>query len=362
MSWNCNGFRNKFNELIDFVNENDNIDVIFIQESKMNNNSHPPKLTSYNSINKPNNAHSGGLITYVRNHLEFSEYTTPTSDNETQAILIDNILLVNYYCSPQFTNDIALIETLFDVRNKAAIIGDYNAKNVAWNCNSNNRNGNLLYNYALNSPITINYPTNNHTHFPYVNGHAHSTIDLCLSKNLNIEAITSTNALNSDHNPIIIKFSKQIVPLPKTFGTTKTDWTKYGKFLQDNVKLNNNINDTAAIENEIEDLNSKIKSAFNLATKNIKKDFKIEFPQNIKDIIKLKNRTRAQWQRNRSRILADELRYLNKLVNSLIKSYKTEKWNETIRTITKSNKTKLYSIAKALKRKTDKKSFSPLEL
>lgn len=85
ITWNAQGILNKTNELEHLINTR-NTDLIFIQETKINNNK-PPKIKGYQSISSPLGQHRG-LLTYYKNYLDIESINaSPLMYRELELII-----------------------------------------------------------------------------------------------------------------------------------------------------------------------------------------------------------------------------------------------------------------------------------
>src|SRR3989454_9821469 len=57
-------------------------DIILIQETKLNTKNKTPNITGYSSIRKDRTTEGGGLMTYIKNDITFTEL--PSDPNSTQ--------------------------------------------------------------------------------------------------------------------------------------------------------------------------------------------------------------------------------------------------------------------------------------
>lgn len=180
LSCNANGLINKHNEL-EVLAQQENIDVILVQETKLNNRN-PPKLGGYIAISKPNHTHHG-LAMYIKSELQFHELSINTTDCENQIIIINNTAIINFYKFNDKNINYAELDSLINIKNKVIIAGDFNARHSNWNNYQCNSDGNKLQTYINQSNIDIHYPQNSFTHYPYNINNRPSTIDLVLAKN-----------------------------------------------------------------------------------------------------------------------------------------------------------------------------------
>lgn len=355
LSWNSNGIYNKINEL-EVLAVEENIDIIVIQESKLNNRS-PPSITNYTALNKTNGQHHG-LLMYIKNNIIFTELLINTQDVENQTIIVGDTAITNFYTSPSIIINTNEIHEISQSKNKYIIIGDFNSKHISWNNNRNNRNGNILRNFIDQTNNEIAYPDNNYTHFPS-NNNTPSTIDIALIKNINLQEMTVINALDSDHLPVIATLClKTTKHDPITIA--KTDWDKFRSSLNNHI-IDNNIHTKTDINSSIKKLTDNINTAFNVSTKqNTISKHSIKLPDNIKTIINTKNRLRRLFQRTGLQNIKQQINQLTREINTYIKSIKTADWENKLRKITPQNPTSMWKIAKALKNKNSKRNIPAL--
>lgn len=115
------------------------------------------------------------------------------------------------------------------------LFGDFNAKHSSWNCNNNNRAGNVLFALQQSSQFMI-FHTSDHTHFPH-SGQTPSTIDLLLSNvNFAFDIITHDNQISSDHAPVICNVHGPCSYTPKKmFDYTNANWNKFRRSIQHSI-------------------------------------------------------------------------------------------------------------------------------
>lgn len=358
LTCNANSIINKINELEVLANE-ENIDIICIQESKINN-KNPPKINGYNTINKPNGPHHG-LVTFVKKHISYTELLLNTVNCENITTIIGEIAIINVYQYPNLTINSNDLNTLFNVKNKTIICGDVNGKHQNWNNYTTNRNGNKLQNYIDNSLINLYYPYNVFTYHPYNVNCRPSVIDLVLAKNIQISSVEALNELNSDHLPVKFVANHKIIVNPTKYSVS-TDWDNYRKSLESETIINNNMPNHSSIQKEITKLSELIITAFNKeTTRKVVKDHNLKLPEDLKNLIREKNRLRRINQRTNSPQIKNYINELKNLKNMSINSIKSANWEQTLRKITPQNPRNLWRIAKALKRKNNSMNIPALQ-
>jgi exonuclease III len=104
--WNANGLNNKINEFRDFA-ENSDIDIILIQEAKLNP-EHRCNISNYSLYRKdrprvPRRQAQGGIAIYVKrnlNHYEINDLATDNLESNSIMVLSNNnqkILISSIY-------------------------------------------------------------------------------------------------------------------------------------------------------------------------------------------------------------------------------------------------------------------------
>lgn len=162
------------------------------------------------------------------------------------------------------TND---LEAILRLPNSLVIAGDLNAKHTDWNCRVSNNSGVKLRNlfYNPNTDFEILAPTSP-TYLPDRVDFEPDILDIALIKNVQDNlTVTTVNALNSDHLPVIINFNEQITyDEPRTFLKYEdANWEKFEKDIQISIQpvsistkeeLNHTVNNlTKTIQKAIQD-------------------------------------------------------------------------------------------------------------
>lgn len=241
------------------------------------------------------------------------------------------------------------------------ICGDLNAKHNHWNCVRNNRVGNIVYNEMnFSNYIVENPPTP--TYFSYQANP--TTLDIVLTNNLhNMTQPIAHQDLSSDHLPVtfeicitepIVKDETQI------FRYDKANWKHFKDFIGQNINLNKESEfckfiDKASIDKAIQSLSDLILLARDRSIpKSVqrKADMNIEFSDNVKLLIRLRNTRRRQWQRTRSTELRQIVKDLNEEIQHEIQLLRNERWNTFLENIDSVDSKKLWSISKILRKKS----------
>ncbi|GFU77632.1 probable RNA-directed DNA polymerase from transposon X-element [Trichonephila clavipes] len=132
-----------------------------------------------------------------------------------------------------------------------------------------------------------------------------------------LEDINSINDLSSDHNPVLIDLALNN-SLPKNLRTLKsTNWIKFQEIVFNSIP-GNPVIDTNNIDNAINNFTGMITSTISATTvTKVINTPHLRLPHRIRELIKIKNRFRKQWQLTRNPLLKRE-------VNSLQRQIKTQ--------------------------------------
>ena len=223
---NINGLTTKIHELKNLT-DNSKIDIITIQETKLKPTHRTPYLKDYTAIRTDRTyKNGGGLMTYIKNDIIFTELKTPHTINhkltELQHIKIHlanhkHLNIFNIYIPPRDTTnpdhsnsqeDITNCMTHILNTNNTILTGDFNAHHTLWHSPTTDNRGTLIAD-LINSSNQIVLNTNTPTKIPTNRNHQATSPDISTASNTIYNNITwsTLNALNSDHNPIKISYN-----------------------------------------------------------------------------------------------------------------------------------------------------------
>ena len=222
---NINGLTTKIHELKNLT-DNTKIDIITIQETKLKPTHRTPYLKDYTAIRTDRTyKNGGGLMTYIKNDIIFTELKTPHTNNkltELQHIKIHlanhkHLNIFNIYIPPRDTTnpdhsnsqeDITNCMTHILNTNNAILTGDFNAHHTLWHSPTTDNRGTLIAD-LINSSNQIVLNTNTPTRIPTNRNQQATSPDISTASNTIYNNITwsTLNALNSDHNPIKISYN-----------------------------------------------------------------------------------------------------------------------------------------------------------
>lgn len=352
VTWNACGLRNKVGSLINFLSVH-KIDIMFINETKLSADQ-KFRIRGYKVLRKDNSSGliaRGGLCAIIKNNIPFQEISTPATNLETLAIkLADASVLISVYNSPSNNFAELDIKKLINLGTKLIILGDFNARHKNWNCNTNNRNGITLNNVVLKNNVAL-LQTESPTHFP-PNNTSPSYLDLVLVKNVkHISQPTTLCELDSDHDAVKFIIFNQIKNNEKIKITSyaHTNWLKFRKYLDQNIKITPNINTNTQLEKEVESFTDILSKAKRLHSKTITIDrYKDQLPPQVVSVIKEKNHLRRLWQRSQNAV--DYSNYKNKIreAANAIKNHRDNSWSAKLSRLS-SKDNSLWKLSKTLR-------------
>ena len=145
LQWNANGLLSHSHEFRQYLTAQ-NFEVVCVQETFLK----PGKVfcpPGYSCIRNDRVGHKGGLATYIRNGLKFTELQPP-ANLECQAINIKSsagsIIVINLYLSPTDNVQPTALDGLFINNRNVITIGDFNAKNRLWGSDHDDHRGLLV--------------------------------------------------------------------------------------------------------------------------------------------------------------------------------------------------------------------------
>lgn len=359
--WNCNSIMGKIGVLRVFVKKHQ-FDIVGIIESKLLKKI-PPKIEGYDFIFKNREAQhpAGGLILYIKNTIEYEEILTNTRNIESLGISIGNKKIILIYVRTNVVNIDQDLDNLLTGQNQIVLLGDFNARHTTWNNPNNNARGRSLLNYTERNNLEIEAP-HEHTRISNVPGFTDSTIDLAVTKNINVE-LETINDLNSDHLPVkanIRNLNATILPNRKFQDYSQVDWTDFQNKLQARIKINRDLDTQRKIDDAITNLTENLQLTIQecVPKTEIRNN---NLPPNIQEKINERNRQRLLYKRTRLRQDLQILQELNQEITILIRSLDEHRWHSKIRQIER-KKENVWKQIKAAKRSKQPGNIPPLQI
>ena len=210
VNWNGRSIHSKQLEFFEFA-QRQNIDIAVITETWLRPNIsflHPNFCCV--RLNRPSSAEDvrgGGVLIAVRKGIKFNQISVATKTIEAVGVSVstDNrqIRIIAAYfpgsrrCSDwsHFRRD---IRAMVDHDDPFFVVGDFNARNRFWNCEKNNKAGNILLQEATRCGFFVNFPDS--PSFIPTGRVKPSTLDLVLPNNIiDMSKPITMNVLSSDH-------------------------------------------------------------------------------------------------------------------------------------------------------------------
>ncbi|GFX68375.1 probable RNA-directed DNA polymerase from transposon X-element [Trichonephila clavipes] len=358
-SWNADGVRSRIVEIRDFIDKHAP-DLLLLQETHLRpeHSFSIPNYICYRN-DRTNSARGWGGGTAILIKITIYHYHVPTPPLLTgvEATLValtpidqESFLVASIYASPNptYRNLGANLDALFQIFKTSILAGNYNAKHTSWGCVRSDPRDNYLLRYITNNHVDLIAPP---TPTCYGTDSA-STMDYALIQNLNWPCTAdSLSELNSDHNPIRFYFPrtpKFEIPPPQL----NTTWSIFTKILAnpDNFDLPN-ANSTQEIDSEVSNLTSEILNARSSASRLFYHSEQPYVQDELKELIKDRNKARKTWQQTRHPQHKTELNRLQNIIKRKIYHYRQQAWEDNISTLNAEDNS-LWGIAKAFRKKS----------
>lgn len=357
LTWNSRGIRHKTGELELLISEY-KIDIVIVTETY---------LKPHVKISLPNfvclrrdrlSRPGGGVAIFIKKSIKHARINPDVINLESVAIQINNnnkiITIAAAYNSPGDELLQSDLDAVLGLGSSVILSGDFNARHSHWNCSSTNRSGTMLFNYLHDTDTDIHFP-NSHTHYPF-NNMSPSTLDFALVKGFTpISGMHCIQALSSDHLPVFFALEGDVEVIPEIFfDYGRADWKGFRSFIE--CRLHGapqiyTLQNTRQIDDDINFFTNLIeqgKLSFIPTRKNIPN--KVKLTPEIIEYIKIKNRIKKQWQKNRSPQLKTLLNKLTSDIRVKIQIIKNDSWSRKLKKLNPADNS-LWKIAKSIKNK-----------
>jgi ribonuclease HI len=360
LQWNANSEKTKRPELKEFLEEN-NIDIFFLQETKLNKFDSTPKYKDYtilrqDRIQKKGNERNrgGGLLIGVHKRVYYRQLHLDirnSNDEITESMTIEipttgkqKLRFTNIYAPPvRNTQSEAARQRKAEfapdkwpVKPYDCIFGDVNAHSSLWDKtvmedqSRSNHRGELLENWSADNNMScIN--TGDATHTSGIQGFQ-SAPDTSFVHSSQLDKFTWSvlDDLGSDHKPIIIVYESDVA-VPKANDKPKYKWrlseAKWEDFTQ---QVEDNI-PTTYKSRSLKRLEKTLKKAIiNAANKTVGKkkvgtNVKPWLTKEIKEKIKVRNRLRKTARQNKKEYIT-----ASREVTDMVREKKTSLWKKYV--------------------------------
>jgi exonuclease III len=245
-AWNANGLSNHTREIALFLSLN-KIDILLVSESHATSRT-KIKLPNYviYYANHPGDKAHGGSAILIHNSLKHHELQ-PYITEKIQSAKIEihtskwNITIAALYSPPR--HNITTHEYLhyfLTLGPRFVVAGDWNAKNITWGSRLTTHKGRMLL-QAIRQENLHTLSTGEPTYWPTDTHKLPDLLDFAVIKQIPLIhcAIKSSFDLHSDHSPIIITVSTEILtkePIPR-LSTNTTNWETFQEYINQRINL-----------------------------------------------------------------------------------------------------------------------------
>ncbi|KAI5744405.1 hypothetical protein M8J76_001994 [Diaphorina citri] len=361
LAWNANGFtqQNRKRELEVFLHLQ-KIDIALISETHFTSQSyfHIPNYKTY-MTHRPDGKSFGGTAVLVKANIPHHESTHyQTISIQATTVKIESlpffITVSAVYCPPRHAIQPQDFTALINTFDKPFIAGgDWNAKHTFWGSRLISPRGRALYNATRSGNFKI-ISTGEPTHWPSDPTRRPDVIDFFVTNGVADSYIHVENRdeLSSDHSPIILTLSAQVIAKSQTvkLTTPKTDWEAFKWYIDDKANLRLSLKSPDEVDEAAQYLTKLIQEAANYATPEIKqKEQIINIPKEIRDLIAEKRRVRSRWQANRNPQHKTLLNKLTRKLSMLLHKKQNEAFGNFLMSLS-INDNSLWTATKGLKR------------
>lgn len=383
--WNAAGVSNKCREMEAFMCHH-NVDIMMVIElrqrasqSASNSvrgpfaNNVSPSIDGYHTYvatRKAPNQRFGGVAILIRHgikHIALEPIMQDACQCAPVAITLstqETILVAPIYCPPQYKwtseNFGKLLSHIDSLSPQGFIIcGDWNAKSTWWgNMRHCQRGRELLRTIHSNKKYNI-LATGGTTHYPYARGNQPSAIDFAIYGGIGDRRLRtySINDLNSDHLPILIDLAigqalnrnnvkNKILP-------RNANIKKFKRILNQNLRLNIEINSGTDIEDAIDILYRKIENAASAATPPLRRRWqqlsRTRYGRNKLSAstlrqIRIKRQLKSSYMLLRTPLARSQYRQAQNRLNRLLRRDKNDNLNRQIAKINETDTNRIQQL------------------
>ncbi|GFT59770.1 probable RNA-directed DNA polymerase from transposon X-element [Trichonephila clavipes] len=331
-NWNANGLKNNLEELKDCIIDY-NPDVIGIQETHLRP-ADRVSIPNYTCHRSDRTTHrGGGTALFVKNSIRHHAILNVSNTFENSSVILQlgnnsKITVACIYRPPHGSINSTELDAILIHSNKAFLFGDFNARHPSWNPGRANSNGNILCNWAVGSALDILAP-DTPTHFN--SRHSNAILDIGFAVNLSHTEVFTINTLSSDHNPVIFDFvtNNALPPILRTLKTT--NWIKFQEIISHTIPGNPRIDD---LDLAVQNFTSNISNAISASTSTrLITTPHLRLPENIRELIRAKNRFRKLWNETRYPPYKREVNALIRQIRKEIQEHKNRTWKDFLLTL-----------------------------
>lgn len=362
LSWNAQSVANesKRTELRLLLNEYD-VQVACIQETFLTADM-KIYIQDYVIYRNDRSTHGGGVAILVKNNIRHRllklhvtsviESISVEISTGTKKFIITSAYNPHYSAS-SFVKD---LEEITNQLSDTVILGDFNAKHSAWNCDNCDAAGKALHTFINSSLYTLT-ATDSPTHIPHSGANA-STLDLLITNtSITIENFCTVDRLISDHYPTLCQLSTQVELITnESYKYGAADWVAYREYIDNNIdNLAGHLNSRMEVDGGITRLTDLILSARDFAVPKTKyRETLFKLAPDTLVAIRYRNRLRRNWQRCsepvRKSWLKTAVNIVDKMIRDLVGRDRNDRWHEFMSRVNDDAK-KLWRLSRSLRGK-----------
>jgi len=334
IAWNANGLNSRAQELDVFLKMN-NIDVALISETHFSEIFFIKIMgyTAYWTLHPSGRARGGTAILIKQNILHFQQEEIREPFMQATIITINHggaeLSLGAIYCPPKHKLLRNQYVNIFNKLGPRFILGgDYNVKHTAWGSRliTPGKGKELLS--AIEMSGCEYHSSRKPTYWPTDINKIPDLIDFFISKGIASKYIEveGIDDLTSDHTPVLLSLSSLVIKKTKKHNLTNkfTDWELFRDKLDDLIDLKICLKTKKELELQTRNFIQSMREAAKEATPVLgeKPEQEVNYPREIRELVKKRRRTRRIWHRTRNIIDKREFNRVSNKVNRLIKEYK----------------------------------------
>ena len=335
VNWNCRGFRSNFTHIHRLISDTDPL-VVCLQETKFSANSKIglPKFTPYIKNCTSNQIASGGVAILVRNDIiqEKIDIRSNLQVVGVSATIFDQTVYIVciYLPGDDIVSALDIENVINQIPAPCIIVGDFNAHNTMWGCNSNNSRGNMIEKVLMNSCQLSMCNDGRATYSPSQHNQSQSAIDLTfVSPTIQLEYHWDVldDEYGSDHFPTTLMHSTNgnKIPRPRKWIMSKAQLEPFQESCL--LKINDSILDSIQPMKEFTDILHGISSDHIPRSSATPKHCQAPwFDDECKESLKEKRRLYYKYKRHSSMDNFIALKAQKAKLKRLIKQKKRESW------------------------------------
>lgn len=356
--WNCAGLQRHFDELTQFLRDR-RIDIGLLTETHLKEDSrcYIPGYTLYRCTHPTGTAKSGSaiIIRHGIKHFPKPNYqkTYIQSASVEVTTVSGNVTFASVYCPPNhpFTT-IEYTHFFQSLGNNFIAGGDYNSKHQQFGCRVTTPRGNALYN-CVTSKRLFCYSPNEPTYYPTDPQRQPDILDVFVSSRfLPYHLISVLPDLSSDHSPVMLTIDSQPLHINPRESLTvgAVNWNQFRDMLDNTTHLSVRLKTQTEVENAVEMFTQQVQEACWVSSNHHSSTSGAvqNIPLYIREMIVAKRRCRRAWQNNRYPGLKTNLNRLTKLLKTILRQYREDKFMTFTERLTTQNKSLWYTARRLL--------------